>query len=144
VENTSFPKYIEDKYGTRYIVEMFWEDEDGFDIGLIFDGEIVGRAQTAFTSPESMSLGDIKIFDHIIHGQQGCWYSILHDVFRRPYKTTNYQQRGLGSQLLQIVIDIARRKRIKRITGLRPGQRVSLYPSQMTRVIYPFPSASYV
>ena len=74
----------------------------------------VGYAYCCFNSPESIKLADIKISDEEYF--ESCldkWFKLTH-----WHEPINYQNKTLGSQLLQHVINFAKQHNIKKISGI--------------------------
>lgn len=110
------PEYITDSYGQKYQLHIILESEEQLLVD-IYDTQIVGYANCIIQHSNELSLADIRIFDQAIVFRstfQRIWVAAIQ---RAPSRTKNYQRRGLGTQLLQWVIEYARARALTRIVG---------------------------
>lgn len=108
-------QFIFDSFGCQYQLCVIVDNDNFFFVKLKYQGEIVGEAKCILHLYE-MVLEDIIIYDEVIQSSQNFWDAFLKVVFNRN-KPTNYRQRGLGTSLLQFVINHACYKGVKRISG---------------------------
>jgi hypothetical protein len=107
---------IFDRWGQEYVLDIFCDDDTALTVYLYHKGNEIGHIFCNF-EPEEMKIGDLIIWDNVIIGQRGCFYSIL-SLFGWKPNTTNYRNRRLGSILLDFVIEKALERGIKRISGV--------------------------
>lgn len=109
-------QFIFDNEGYQYMCVIL-NDELGFYVILNHQNQEVGRANCMLLSPEEMSLEDIIMDNEVVHMPKNLWIAILRKLFNFKIKPINYRRRGLGSELLKLVITHARQKGIKHIHG---------------------------
>jgi GNAT superfamily N-acetyltransferase len=110
---------IKDHGGRDYRVEILDDDEDKAEIDLrfnILDHRLpIGYANCVLDPPDTMKLCDICIHDGPHLGDLGylkyCWLT------RRMRRLTTYRGSGLGTALLRIIIETARKKGCRRMAG---------------------------
>lgn len=84
----------------------------------------VGRSHCRIDSSEDAWLGDIQIFNNVpFLSSKDKLYHFLH--WNEP---TNYQKRGLGTILLQEIIQFAKFRQVKKLQGSLTQQDVSKNP----------------
>lgn len=107
---------LTDRHGTAYRVSVI---SNGFSVRMTVTrhNKPVGMAQCVINSPQTLTLGDITIFDRVTRPEPQI-VTALRVIFRRPPRTISYRGSGLGSALLEYVKQYARQHGFKRITGL--------------------------
>jgi GNAT superfamily N-acetyltransferase len=74
-----------------------------------------------------MKLEDIVIWEAPIYLRSGLWRLVPYSLYSR-LKGKNYRRRGLGTELLQFVIEKAREERVARIRGFVTNQGLADNP----------------
>ena len=116
IEALPVPKSITDNAGRVYEVIITQADFDGFDLYLFDQKTYVGWVKCAVEARDYLILSDIVVLNEVIDRRN--WLSRLLDrLLRKPVPLTNYQQRGLGTQLLQLALTCARHKKVKTLSG---------------------------
>lgn len=110
---------ITDNQGDTYTLSID-EDENGIDLNLyvlrpLYRGRI-GRLLGVLDAPDTLQLHDIIIWDPPSVRPRG--FGKLLGWRFWPRRVGSYRHRGLGSQMLQTLIDRARQRGVKLIYGL--------------------------
>lgn len=78
-------------------------------------------------SPDEMELANIEILEEPVHFRPKWLSWIPYEWFRR-LKKNDYRRRGLGTELLKLVIEIAREKNVACIQGIVTRQGIAENP----------------
>lgn len=107
---------ITDRHGTAYRVSVA---SNGFSVRMTVSrrNTQVGMAQCVISSPQTLTLGDITIYDRVPR-RESLIVTTFRRMFRHPPRTISYRGSGLGSALLEHVKQYARQHGFERITGL--------------------------
>jgi len=115
---------ITDKEGREYLLEVVDDDKDRFEVHL-FHGDIwIGKAVCLLNLPDEMEWADIVIWDHVVPRRRGLCRLIPYGMWSK-LKATSYRKRGLGTKLLKIVVEKARKENVGRIRGFVTNQGVA-------------------
>jgi hypothetical protein len=82
---------------------------------MVYQRHVVGRGKFVKLSPTHYLISEIKICDEVF--LQPTWMSELAQVFNVKPKPTNFQNRGLGSHLLQTMLNEAGRRGVRLVTA---------------------------
>jgi GNAT superfamily N-acetyltransferase len=140
----NIPGYIYDRYNQRYAVEVEEDSELSFYIKLK-DGETyIGQMLVSFLPDDVMILEDLFIRSDLDAPEK--WTpgrktgrmaaGILSRLVsaggrqgkRRPESVRNYRNRGLGSELIKILLDLAAERKGKVIFGSLIREDIAINP----------------
>lgn len=107
---------INDRYGQKYQILVRENSDNSFIVELRHKGEWVGMVKCMFYLPDTMVLEDIEIRDDS-EPPQNIVERILQGTARPKGDTKSYRRGGLGTALLELAIDVAKKKRLKCIYG---------------------------
>jgi GNAT superfamily N-acetyltransferase len=107
---------IQDKNGKHYNLRMINEDNRGYHLSVTQDHYRVGEIKCNIQDSGVMNIGDIEIYDNIARSKPGILWFIPWKVWKRLTKK-NFRGRGLGSLLLELAINYARRRGLRQIRG---------------------------
>jgi len=114
-----------DKEGIQYRLEM---EELGQHFKVwILDGNIQVGWATCILHADGMDLTDIIILEEPMLFPRGLWRVVPYTLYSR-LKGKNYRRRGLGTELLKIVIEKARKKDVAYIRGYITNQGIADNP----------------
>ncbi len=122
-------RVVKDKQGRQYQLRVTGDDRF-FVAKLLHRGDVVGEAKCVFHPPGEMLIGDLIIEDNVMHMSQNLWCRAWQKVFKPNPK--NYRQRGLGTHLLEFVIQSARARKVRRIYGSLTLENVANTPNLAT------------
>lgn len=112
-------RFITDIYGQKYYIKVLENSADLFHVELRHRGEYVGEVKCILRPPDMMELSEIHIRDDSDSLDPGA--SIIESIMKSQAKSKdemrNYREKGLGTALLELVIDHAREKQLRHIYG---------------------------
>ncbi len=118
-------RVVADKEGIQYRLVME-ESEKHFEVWIL-DGNIrIGRA-TCILHADGIVVEDIIIWEEPVLFPKGLWRLVPYILYGR-LKGKNYRQRGLGTELLKIVIEKAHEKDVAYIRGFITNQGIADNP----------------
>ncbi len=109
-------KFITDRYGQKYGILVMENSNDFFIAELRHKGEWVGTVKCTFYLSDVMVLEDIEIRNDS-DPPESMVEQVLRGASSLNGETKNYRQRGLGTALLELAINVAKKKRLKYIYG---------------------------
>ncbi|MGD0778828.1 MAG: GNAT family N-acetyltransferase [Candidatus Solibacter sp.] len=105
---------LEDDMGKPYALHL--HDDDKSWTLKVFDRRVLVAQVNCLVQGDALLLADIHVFDEA-RLPEGMFVSWLRSALGLKPRTANYQRRGMGTRLLQIVIERARRRNLSRIAG---------------------------
>lgn len=115
-------RFIRDTFGQKYPLIVNEDSADLFYVEVKDKGERIGRAACSFKLTQSMIIEDLIIRDD--SDEKPKFF-----MPRGKSKLKNYRHRGLGTELLNIIVDHARRNSIRHIYGSIVQEDIDRTPS---------------
>jgi GNAT superfamily N-acetyltransferase len=109
-------RYVKDSYGQKYQIRVLEDSNDFFHVELRQGGQYVGEAKCLVRVPDTMELTDIRIRDDS-DPPESTIERIMKIAAESKSNMKSYRRRGIGTALLQLVIDHVRERQLSRICG---------------------------
>jgi GNAT superfamily N-acetyltransferase len=106
-------RYIFDRCGNSYEISVNWAPS-ALDVAVLSEGTRIGRASLSITNKQA-TLCEIFVWDGKI-AMQSWWRRLMFG-----WKAKNFRERGLGTQLLNIVLEELRSHDISQLEGEMVG-----------------------
>lgn len=117
---------IYDNANRKYILQVYIDRE--LLVGNLMDqDDKIGEIKCVFQPNGDMLLGDLIIYNQVIPCSKNLATSLWR-IFFKP-KPINYRQRGLGTQLLQFVINEAQKHGVRKIYGSLVQEDINSNPN---------------
>jgi GNAT superfamily N-acetyltransferase len=118
---------VKDKQGRQYQMKGDYDDETGLlVVKLRYQNQEVGRTQCILYPSGEMKIGDLIIFDDVVHTPKNLRQWLKQKV-SKP-KPENYRNNGLGTHLLKFALDFAHLKGVKHVHGVLTQNDINTTP----------------
>jgi GNAT superfamily N-acetyltransferase len=111
-------RFIRDRDGEKYSLKAVKHPDGTIHLELTYRGDWVGLVKWTLHPPDIMVVEDICIRDDSephIPGESIVEHSIKQARLKGEIK--NYRRRGLGTELLKLLLDLARENKVKQVRG---------------------------
>lgn len=111
-------RFIKDRCGEKYPLKAVKHPDGTIHLELTYRGDYVGLVKWTLRPPAIMEVNDLQIRDDSEPPIQE--ESIMERLIKQARlkgEIKNYRRKGLGTELLKLLLDLARENRVKQVRG---------------------------